>query len=137
MDYSVESIEIISDNAVPKIQSIQLKQNLKKGAAAYTVTANQNTDSGSSWRLVYDGEETMQAVALFLSEGYTTTVYDLYCDESKQACLDWAAANGIEVPDAVLNSGPSAQLPADGAVTQIASSSTAVVKPADHPAKAK
>ena len=62
--------------------------------------ATVNVNPASSWRMVYEGTT---ATALFQSNGYTYTVYSLYVDTSKDACVAYAKANGITIPDAVLN----------------------------------
>ena len=110
-DYSVAQVTLVAGDlsyAVPRVAAIangaiRTGGTVDQPADPNAFTCNQNVDAGYSWRLVYDGEDTMQASALFESEGITSTVWDLYCGPSKDDCVAFAAQNGINIPDAVLN----------------------------------
>lgn len=55
-----------------------------------------NVISGeTSWRLIYDNG-TKKALLLFRSSGTTQTRHSVYTAATKQACLDQAAALGLD-----------------------------------------
>ena len=61
--------------------------------------AQVNTNTASSWRLVYSGTT---ALALVQASGYTYTAYSRYVGTSQADCIAYATANGIAIPDALL-----------------------------------
>ena len=107
-DYSVVQVQLQSDPGSTSLAiaraNISLKSSILNPMGSFT--CNQNNDPGPSWRMTYDGEDTMTVNGIFFTDGITSTVWDLYCGSSQQDCIDQAAQLGLTIPDGVLT-GPS------------------------------
>ena len=57
--------------------------------------ANVNVEPKLSWRMVYDDT---QIYSCFQSEGFTYTIYNLFCAETQAECVDKAKALGLTIP---------------------------------------
>jgi hypothetical protein len=112
-DYSVVQVQLQADPgsvqlAIPRA-NIAAKSSIQNPIGSFS--ANQNNDPGPSWRMTYDGEDTMMVTGIFFTDGITSTVWDLYCGPTQQDCIDQAALLGLTIPDGILNGEPGAQPP--------------------------
>ena len=57
--------------------------------------ANVNISPQKCWRMPYDARK---IYACFESEGFTSTIYNLFCAETQQECIDKAAKLGLTIP---------------------------------------
>ena len=111
-DFSVQQVTLTPgtmDYAVAAPQTLSSKNNsMRTGGTSVqqappdgSILANENVDVGLSWRMVDDGATVL---ALFQSEGTTSTINNLFCAGTKQECVDQAATAGLTMPDAILQS---------------------------------